>query len=101
MILWWVGTVDDSPVSLDKIGVVEQFKEVFAPGIGKLNTTHHIELKPGSVPFCAASRQVPERQRCKLKAELDRLVQEEVIAVVNTPSEWVHPIVVVDKAGTD
>ena len=91
-----------SSLDQEEVGrLIGQFKEVFAPGIGKLNTTHYTQIKSGSAPYSAASRQVPERQRAKLKLELDRLVQEQVIAKVDTPSEWVHPIVVVDEPGTN
>lgn len=80
--------------------LVREFSDIFMPGIGKLDTTHHITLKPDARPYCAATRQVPEAQRCKLLAELARLMSEDVIEKVDAPSEWVHPIVVVDKPAT-
>ena len=96
------GKLDKTSSSLENVGSCEvQFKDLFSGGIGRLNTVHHICLKADARPVCAASRQVPQALRGKLQKELSRLVDQDIIEKVEIPSEWVHPIVVVDKPGTD
>ena len=43
-------------------------------------------------------RKVPMALRTKLKAELDRMVQNDIIAPVQEPTDWVNSLVVVEKS---
>ena len=54
-------------------------------------------MRPDAVPTVAASRQVPHALRPKLQEELDRLVEEGIIASCEHPMDWVRPCVVVKK----
>ena len=62
----------------------------------------HIALTPNAKPFCVNTpRAIPFAYREKLKAEIDLLVSQNVIAPVTEPTEWCAPIVVTPKKGTD
>ena len=61
-----------------------------------------ITLRENAKPFCVrAPRTVPFAYREKLKAELDLLQQQGIIAPVTTPTEWCAPIVVTPKKDSD
>ena len=61
---------------------------------------YHIKLKPNAVPInTGASRSVPEPLLPALKAELDSLVTQGIIAPISQATEWLHPMVVVHKKG--
>ena len=58
----------------------------------------HITLTKDAKPFCVNTpRTVPFAFRNKLKAELDLLQDQGVIAPVTEPTEWCSPIVVAPK----
>ena len=62
----------------------------------------HIALTDDAKPFCVRTpRTIPYAYRDKLKAELDLLQEQNVIAPVTEPTEWCAPIVVTPKKGTD
>ena len=62
----------------------------------------HITFTKDAKPFCINTpRTVPFAFRDKLKAELDLLQDQGVIAPVTEPTEWCSPIVVAPKKGTD
>ena len=62
----------------------------------------HIALTTDAKPFCVRTpRTIPYAYRDKLKAELDLLQQQNVIAPVIEPTEWCAPIVVAPKKGTE
>ena len=49
-------------------------------------------------PFCvAATRRIPFAFRDQLKAEIDELLTESIIAPVTEPTKWCAPIVVAPK----
>lgn len=56
----------------------------------------HLELKVGAVPRYVKARPLPFAQCAAVKAELDRLLEEEIIEAVKF-SDWASPIVVVSK----
>ena len=56
-----------------------------------------IMLKPEAQPVRAACRQIPEPLWPKLKNELDTLEEQGIIEKVDRPTDWIHPIVVVQK----
>ena len=57
-----------------------------------------ISLKDDAVPFALpVPRQIPLAFRRMVKTELDQLVQARVIAPVTEATDWVHPMVVVQK----
>ena len=62
----------------------------------------HIALTDNAQPFCVHTpRAIPFAFRDKLKAELDLLQEQGVIAPVTYPTEWCAPIVITPKKGTD
>ena len=62
----------------------------------------HIALTDDAQPSCVRTpRAIPFAFRDKLKAELDLLQQQGIIAPVTEPTDWCAPIVVTPKKGTD
>jgi len=57
-------------------------------------------LKPDAIPVVNPPRRVPEALRNRLHEELDRMENNDIIAKVNTPTDWVNSLVVVEKPNT-
>jgi len=61
-----------------------------------------IELTPDAQPCSTgAFRNIPEAYKEALKREIDAQVEAGILEPVDGPTEWLHPIVVVPKKGTD
>jgi len=95
-----LGQVDCSPTAED---LVKQFPTVFD---GQIHTMEgemfHISLVEDAIPFCVkTSRSIPLAYRDKLKAELDLLQEQGIIAPVMEVTEWCVPIVVAPKKGSN
>ena len=65
--------------------------------IGCLPGTHHIVLKDNMTPVIHAPRRVPVALCPKLKEELERMKRLDITEPVNEPSDWVSPLVKVQK----
>ena len=81
----------------------EELKEKFLnlfKGVGKLyGPDYVIKLKPYAKPHALSTpRRVPVPLRSKVKKELSRMEQMEIISKVDEPTEWCAGIVVVPKA---
>ncbi|KAJ8885097.1 hypothetical protein PR048_011293 [Dryococelus australis] len=63
-----------------------------------MSCAYTINLKEGCMPYdIAALRRVALPLRKKVKQELDKMVQEDVVAPINSPTEWCAPVGVVLK----
>ena len=76
--------------------VIENYKEIFK-GLGCLEGKSHIYLKENAVPVIYPARKVPVALKAKLKEELDRMEKMGVLKKAEGPSEWVLPLVIVEK----
>ncbi|CAB4026344.1 Hypothetical predicted protein, partial [Paramuricea clavata] len=76
--------------------IEEEFSDCFGE-IGCLKRTHHIELRDDVKPVIIPVRQVPFALKPKLKEELQRMVELNVIEPVENPTEWVNALVIVSK----
>ncbi|KAI4891972.1 hypothetical protein NFI96_009139, partial [Prochilodus magdalenae] len=76
--------------------VVQRFPDVFK-GLGCLPYTYKIQLKEDAQPVIHAPRRIPAPLRERLKNELDRMCEMDVITKVEEPTEWVNSMVCVDK----
>ena len=63
--------------------------------------TCKIHLRQNYVPSVYPARKVPQSQKQKLKKELDRLVQTEVLVKAERPTDLVLPLVIVEKPNGD
>ena len=62
----------------------------------------YISLTSDAKPFCVHTpHTIPYAYCDKLKAELDLLQEQNIIAPVTEPTEWCAPIVVTPRKGTD
>ena len=86
----------NSSESMTKQTVMEKYGDVFQ-GIGKLPGVCDIKLKPNAVPVVHPPRKVPVAIRDKLKDELDRMENDQIICKVTEPTEWVNSLVTVQK----
>ena len=75
---------------------VKEYNDCFGD-IGTLPKIHHITVDPNITPVIHAARKVPLALQGKLKAELDRMINLNVIESVTGPSEWVSSLVVVER----
>ena len=77
--------------------IMKEYADIFQ-GIGTLpGPPYHIELKDEYTPVRHAALSVPVGMQEAYKAELDRLVKEDVIIEVDHYMEWVNPIVPAQK----
>ena len=71
---------------------------LFKNGNGCLPGLHTIVLKEGAEAVVHAPRRVAVAKRPELKKELERQVQQGILAKVDEPTDWVNSLVVVEKA---
>ena len=76
--------------------VTKCYGDVFQ-GLGRLPAKHALQLKDHVKPVIQSARRVPFRLRDRLKSTLDSMVSEGTIAKVKEATDWVHPIVLVQK----
>ena len=87
---------DNETVPLSKEKLLEIYSDVFE-GTGKFEGKYHMEVDDDATPVIHPPRRVPVALRSKLKEELDRLVEAEIIAPVETHTPWVSSLVCVEK----
>ena len=77
--------------------IVEEFKDC-STGVGKLKG-HQLKLhvKEDVAPVVQPLRRPPFNLRDKIEKKLDKLESMDIIEKVNSPPQWVSPVVVVPK----
>ena len=66
-------------------------------GMGNIGEAR-IETKDNAKPVIDAPRRIPHALKEKLKIELDKIVEQDVIERVTEPTDWVSSLVVVEKS---
>ena len=79
--------------------IIANYPEMFQRELRTLPGTVHLEVEQGATPAVAPPRRVPTSLKSKLKQELDRLQQLEVIASIDESTPWVSSLAVVKKSG--
>ena len=83
-----------------KTQLLEEFSDVFSDGPvpPMKGAPMDIVLRDGAKPYRSTHvRSIPMAYRDQVKKQLDDMVRDGVIEPVHEPSDWCHPIVVVDK----
>ncbi|XP_028409422.1 uncharacterized protein K02A2.6-like [Dendronephthya gigantea] len=93
-------SVKDAPKFITKKYLIKEYPELFQ-GQGTLPGELHLEIDETISPVQLPTRRIPLAVKDKLKAELDRLVDTNVIAPVDTPTTWISAIVVTVKKNGD
>jgi hypothetical protein len=75
--------------------VLTEYKHLFS-GLGELEGDISIHLKEDATPTIHAPRRVPHAIKDKLKAQLDKMENSDVIAKVTEPTDWVNSLVIVE-----
>ena len=83
------------PVTKDEL--IRQYPQVFGDGVGCLEGEYHIRVDQQQSPVQHPPRKVPVALRDRLKASLDDLEKQDIVAPVTEPTPWVSSIVVVPK----
>ncbi|XP_072033381.1 uncharacterized protein [Amphiura filiformis] len=94
-----IATVGISGTNLDsKPNVKTAYADIFTTcSIGKMPGKIHLETDSEVTPVVTPPRRVPIAVKPKLKAELDRLTELQVIQKVTDPTGWVSALVCVEK----
>ena len=77
-------------------GIEVSYQDCFGE-IGCLSHTYHIELNDNAKPVVSPSRRIPHSLKPKVKMELDRMLEMNIIEQVERPTDWVNALVVVEK----
>ena len=79
-------------------GIFDKYEDLYSTAsIGCLPITHQLETNEKVKPVVHATRLDPAALRPKIKAELDRMEQMEVISPVTNPTDWVSSLVTIVK----
>ena len=80
--------------------ILDKYPDVFT-GLGKFGDQVSLQLKSSAEPRSLTPRLIPHKKRTKLKTEIDRLVESGVIIKDVSPTQWLSPIVLVNKPNSD
>ncbi|GFO31016.1 Pol protein [Plakobranchus ocellatus] len=81
-----------------KADFIKEFPSLFK-GLEKLKDPYTIKIRPGVQPSSIYTpRKIPHPLMDKVKAEINRMLDDDVISPVEEPTEWCSGIVVVPKA---
>ena len=75
---------------------LSKFSDCFGE-IGPLKNTHHSEIKDNVTQAVTLVRKIPLPFKLKLEKELKRMVDLDIIELVQKPTDWVNVLVVVGK----
>ena len=73
------------------IDLIKTYPDYFE-GIGKYLGTYHIHLKEDAIPVVHVPRRCPIAIRPLVDKKLDKLLEQEVIALVTKPTDWVSSL---------
>eukprot|EP00117_Sycon_ciliatum_P031337 scpid17782/ scgid3606/ Retrotransposable element Tf2 155 kDa protein type 1 len=93
----------DAELARTREQLLQEFADVFSDsGLKPMEgPPMEIELQHDSKPSCVhTARPIPYAFRDQIKTQLDGMVSDGIIEPVTEPSEWCHPIVIVDKKGS-
>ena len=79
-----------------KRNFLNEYKDCFGE-IGTLPKVHHITIDQNIIPVVTPARKIPIALLDKLKLELERMRRLDIIEPVNDPTEWVNPLIIVEK----
>ena len=88
-------SVEQTEPEMTEKSVREEYSQLFS-GMGDLGEAR-IETQPNAKPVVDAPRRVPHALKDRLKQELDKMVEQDVIERVTEPTDWVSSLVVVEK----
>ena len=92
-----VSTCDANPkIPLTLPTVHDNFCDLFS-GYGMYSKEYHIAIKPDVQGTVQTPHKIPYALQPKLKSYLQTLKDNDIIADVDEPTEWVHNIVVIEK----
>ena len=80
---------------------IKDFPDVFNDELGKLPGTAHFETDPTISPVISPIRKVNANLRPKIKAELDNMVAQGVIAYSSNATNWLSSLVCTPKKNGD
>ena len=83
-------------MAVDILKPEEEYQDVFK-GIGLFPGEYYIKIDESVSPVVNQPRRIPQALHSKVKDELDRTEQFEIIAKVDKPTDWVSSIVIVQK----
>lgn len=75
---------------------VDHFHDLFE-GLGEFPGMNSIILKPNSIPTLHYKKRIPLALHDRVKDELNRMVEQNVISSVDYPTDWVSNMQVVEK----
>lgn len=81
--------------------LLSDFTDLFDGTVGCVSKQFEIQMKENAVPVVTAARRVPFALHDKLKSKLVELEKSNIIAKVENPTDWVSPIVIVQKKNGD
>lgn len=96
-------TKNESKENSEKIGlkkcaeIIDDYEDVFR-GIGCTKRVYKIKLKDNVEPTIARCRKIPIALHNKVKKQLEEMENQGIIKRVEEPTEWVHPMVVIEKS---
>ena len=81
---------------ITKEDLLTEYSDAFS-GVGMFEKEYDIEVDPSVRPVIQAPRKLPYAKYDQLKETIARLEEEEIIASVDKPTDWVHNLVITEK----
>jgi len=81
--------------------VMTEYSDVFNDDVGSFPGTVHLEIDTTITPVVSPPRRVPVALKARVKTELDRLVEEQVVVPIHEPTDWVSSLAVATKKNGD